>query len=201
MLVTDRRRVRHHDLLHAVVEAVGGGVGMVQVREKDLPDRDLERLLAELRAVLPPSTILVVNDRPVLARALGIGVHLPAARAGTRVSGVPLVGRSVHDAAELGAALASAPDYVIGGTVFPTRSKPGVAGAGVELVRGLAQLAGQVPLYAIGGITVSHVPEVMHAGAHGIAVCGAILEQPDPRRAAEGFSLALSVSKDRAELH
>lgn len=194
LLVTDRRRVRGREMLRTILAAVRGGVGAVQVRERDLPDEEIERFLRELRATLPPETLLLVNARPDLARDLGIGLHLPAGAPAPQGEGARPLGRSAHDEAELALAVAEGVDYLIVGTVFPTASKPGHPGDGIEHLRHLARLALPVPVYAIGGITVSHVPEVIHAGAHGIAVCGAILEASDPTRAAEAFRLALSVA-------
>jgi len=194
MLVTDRRRVRGREMLRTVLAAVRGGVGVVQVREKGLPDDELERLLRELRASLPDETLLLVNARGDLARGLGIGLHLPAGAPPEAGEGARPLGRSAHDDLEVARALAEGVDYLIVGTVFPTASKPDRPGDGIEHLRRLARLARPAPVYAIGGITVSHVPEVIHAGSHGIAVCGGILEASDPRRAAEAYSLALTVA-------
>lgn len=194
MLVTDRRRVHGRDLLRAILSAVRGGVGIVQVREKDLPESELESLLRELRASLPEETVVVVNDRPALAETLGIGLHLPA-REAFRVRDIHPLGRSVHDEAELREALELGADYLSAGTIFESASKPGRTGAGVDHLRLLTRLAPGVPIYAIGGVSVSHVPDVVHAGAHGVAVCGAILGSADPERAAQAFTLALAVAR------
>jgi len=199
MLVTDRRRARGREIVRATLAAVRGGVGAVQVRERDLPDEELERLLRELRASLPPETLLLVNARPDLARTLGIGLHLPANAPVEPGGGVRPLGRSAHDETEVERALAEGVDYLIVGTLFPTASKPGRPGDGIEHLRRLARLAHPVPVYAIGGITVSHVPDAIHAGARGIAVCGGILEASDPTRAAEAFSLALAVAAGGGE--
>ena len=198
MLVTDRRRTRHREMIPLLAEAVRGGVGLIQIREKDLPDDALRELLQQIRAAIPRETRVVVNSSHRVARTTSIGLHLPAAEPlpWSRQSGwrPPLFGRSAHDEGEVRAAIEDQVDYLVLGTVFPTPSKPGHSGGGAELVRQMATLARPLPLFAIGGITVSRIPELIHAGAYGVAVCGAILSANDPRRVAEALTLALQVS-------
>jgi thiazole tautomerase (transcriptional regulator TenI) len=88
-----------------------------------------------------------------------------------------LVGRSVHSPE--GAAASSGVDYVLAGHVYSTASKPGKPPLGLE---GLARIVAVAPcpVIAIGGITSERVAEVLHAGAYGIAVIGAIAEAADP---------------------
>lgn len=194
MLVTDRRAARRGDLVRAVRDALAGGVRLVQVREKDLPDDSFRDLLRRLAEAAPEGTTFVVNGRPEIARAAGVGLHMPAALPAPRREGIALYGRSAHDEADCRAAVAEGVDYLVIGPVFPTKSKPGHPGSGVELARRAAELVRPVPVYAIGGVTVSRVPEILHAGVHGVAVCRAILEAPSPRQAAEAFALALDVA-------
>jgi thiamine-phosphate pyrophosphorylase len=200
MLVTDRRRTRGRDLISLVAEAVEGGVGMVQLREKDLPDDRVRELLHQLRGAVPPEVVLLVNSSSRVARTQRVGLHLPADRPfplgaadGTR-DDYPYLGRSVHDLREARDAIAEDPSYLILGTVFPTASKPGHPGSGPELVRKVSQLVAPVPVYAIGGVSVSAIPPLIRAGAYGIAVCGALLQANDPRRVAEAMTLALGVA-------
>ena len=204
MLVTDRRRTRRRDLAEIVEQAVAGGVGIVQLREKDLTDDELRGLLDRIRKRLPGKLPLVVNGSTRVARTMRTGLHLgagvpfPAKAADGERSDYALFGRSVHDLDETRAALRDAPSYLIAGTVFPTESKPGRPGAGPALVARLARLAKPVPVYAIGGVGLTSVPELIRAGAHGVAVCGAILSANDPRRVAEALALALEVSSRAA---
>jgi thiamine-phosphate pyrophosphorylase len=184
MLVTDRRRAGGRDLVHQVTEAVRGGVGLAQVREKDLPDDDLLVLVRGIRDACP-DVLLVVNGRPGVARDAGEGLHLPAAApaVGER-STLPLVGRSAHSAEEARVAVREGADYLVLGTIFRTASKPGLPAAGTELVRAVSGLVAPLPVFGIGGIDADNAAEVLAAGAHGVAVCGAILAQADPRSAA-----------------
>jgi thiamine-phosphate pyrophosphorylase len=200
MLVTDRRRTRGRPLVEQVIRAVEGGVGIVQLRERDLPDDELRGLLDRIRRRLGPEVPLVVNDRSRVARTratglhLGAGVPFPRDPADGRREDYPLFGRSAHDAAEARAALRDRPSYMIVGTIFPTESKPGHPGSGTGLLSAISRLVLPLPVYAIGGITVSSIPALIRAGAHGAAVCGAILGANDPGRVAQAMSLALQVS-------
>ncbi len=193
MLVTDRHRCRR-DLVDVVEEAAGGGAGIVQIREKDLTDDALRDLVTRVAAVVPGSTLITVNGRWRLARASGVGLHLPAGHHLVDRSGIRLYGRSAHGADEVRAALREGVDYIIVGTIFPTSSKPGFPGAGLDFLRELCEAAAPTPVYAIGGMHVSVVPDVIHAGAWGVAVCGALVEASAPARVAQAFSLALEVA-------
>jgi thiamine-phosphate pyrophosphorylase len=176
------------DLLEA---AVRGGVDLVQVREKELADGALLRVLEEARAVTRRLGVsLVVNDRPDLAVLVGAdAVHLgqddlPVASA--RRFGLP-VGLSTHTTAELERAEA---DYIGVGPVFATPTKPGRRAVGLELVRHAAARA-RTPWFAIGGIDEANVAEVVAAGASRIAVVRAIGDAEDPERAARALREAL----------
>jgi thiamine-phosphate pyrophosphorylase len=192
MLVTDRLATRGRDLVDVVGAAVAGGVGLVQVRERDLPEAEVEvllrRILERLRGT--PARLLV-NGHVALAQAYGVGLHLPAAAPPPRPPRPLLCGRAVHDEDEARRALAEGVSYVVAGPVFPTASKPGHPGAGLETLARLARMVGPAPVFAIGGLTPERVPLVRDAGAHGVAVLGAILGAPDPERAAGEFREAL----------
>ena len=192
MLVTDRRQTQGRDLVEVVAAAVAGGVGLVQVRERDLPEPEIADLLRRLLARLEGTPArLLVNGHADLAHALGVGLHLPAVA--PRPASIPsLYGRAVHDEAEARRALADGVSYVVVGPVFPTGSKPGHPGAGADTLERLVRTVAPTPVYAIGGLTPERVVFVLAAGAHGVAVRSAILSARDPRRAARAFADALS---------
>jgi thiamine-phosphate pyrophosphorylase len=192
MLVTDRLETEGRDLVDVVEAAVAGGVGLVQVRERDLPEPEIADLLRRLLARLEGSPArLLVNGHPDLARALGVGLHLPAA-APCPVELPRLFGRAVHDEAEARRALAEGVSHVVAGPVFATGSKPGHPGVGVAALSRLVAAVAPTPVYAIGGLTPERVRSVRDAGAHGVAVRRAILSARDPQRAAREFVDALS---------
>jgi thiamine-phosphate pyrophosphorylase len=179
------------DLAPFVEAAVRGGVDIVQIREKELPDRELLAVLCELRALTRRLEVpLVVNDRPDLAvLAEADYVHLgqadlpveAARRFGLRV------GQSTHRPEQLDASEA---DYLGVGPVFRTPTKAGRPAVGLDYVRYAARHARR-PWFAIGGIDESNVGDVVAAGAERIAVVRAITEAPDPERAAAALRAVL----------
>ena len=179
------------DLATFLEAAVRGGVDFVQLREKQLPDRELLAVLGEARETTRRLGVpLVVNDRPDLAVLVGADyVHLgqedlPVAEA--RRFGVP-VGLSTHSPTELAAAEA---DYVGVGPVYATPTKAGRPAVGLEYVRHAAAHA-RAPWFAIGGVDETNVEDVVAAGARRIAVVRAIGDAADPEQAARVLRRAL----------
>jgi thiamine-phosphate pyrophosphorylase len=170
---------------------VRGGVDIVQIREKELPDSELVPVLHEARRVTDGLGVpLVVNDRPDLAALVGADyVHvgqddLPvgvARRFGVRV------GLSTHAPGEIDTTDA---DYIGVGPVYATPTKAGRAAVGLELVRYAAEAARR-PWFAIGGIDATTVADVVAAGARRIAVVRAIGDASDPENAAAELAAAL----------
>jgi thiamine-phosphate pyrophosphorylase len=177
---------------------------MVQLREKDLPTRELLRLAMALRDVIGDRADLLVNGRADVAFAAGAaGVHLPSdglpiegARAA--IGRAALLGRSVHSIDEARAAWAEEDlDYVELGTIFPSRSHPGGPVLGLEAVGEAAALG--LPVLAIGGIDARNAASVLVAGASGVAVISAILAADDPGVAAEQLCRAVRDGWDARE--
>jgi thiamine-phosphate pyrophosphorylase len=179
------------DLAAFLEAAIRGGVDIVQVREKELPDRELLRVLEGARETTRELGVpLVVNDRPDLAVLCGADfVHvgqgdLPVEAARRFGLGV---GLSTHARREIDSADA---DYIGVGPVYATPTKEGRAAVGLELVRYAAGRA-RAPWFAIGGIDASTVGDVVSAGARRIAVVRAIGEADDPEREASDLRGAL----------
>ena len=110
-----------------------------------------------------------------------------------------LIGCSVHDRAEAEAAGRDGADYLVVGTLYPSRSHPGRAGAGPGLV-GELRAHVDAPLVGIGGITARNAREVLYAGARGVAVISAIMAAPDPAAAAARVRDALRTVEPRRPL-
>lgn len=188
-LVTDRRAVAPDArtlttelaaLERQLDEAVEAGIDLIQLREVDLSARDLlglaERVAGRARQT---QTRILVNDRADVALCMvGVGVHLksdgPPASVVRRLAGTArLIGRSAHD--PVIRELVDDADFVIFGTVFPSRSKPPDAeAAGVDALR-RACVSVAVPVLAIGGVTPERVAECRDAGAAGVAAIGIFL--------------------------
>ncbi|HKQ62279.1 MAG TPA: thiamine phosphate synthase, partial [Candidatus Polarisedimenticolaceae bacterium] len=131
MLVTDRQRTRGRALVPLVAAAVQGGVGLIQVREKDLPTAELSALVEAICQVAGSHATVLVNRDAVVARRFGCGLHLPAGDPLPALpAGLPF-GRSAHDEQEAAAAVAEGARYLVVGTVFPSAGKPGRPGIGL----------------------------------------------------------------------
>ena len=181
-----------------LVAALEGGVDMVQLRDKQASDDALLRAGEEFRSACERHEALFwVNDRPDLALATGAdGVHvgqedIPVSEARDRVGGELLVGLSTHSPEQFDAALRSGADELSVGPVYETPTKEGRPPAGLEYVRYAASHGGGIPWFAIGGIDLGTVGEVVAAGARRIVVVRAIRDAPDPREAAAGLRAGL----------
>ena len=187
-LVTDRSATSG-DLEERVVQAVQGGVDLVQLREKDLPGGQLLALAESLLKAIGGRANLIVNERVDVALAAGAqgvqlgedGLSVSAAR--MAVGSGALVGRSVHSLQAAVQAEADGADFLVIGTMFASLSHPNETPAGIGLMR---QISGKcwLPPIGIGGITPKNAPEVIKAGACGVAVISNILAAPDPKAAA-----------------
>ena len=172
-----------------MAEAVSGGVGMVQVREKTLSSGDLYQLANRLRFVTQGKALLIINDRVDVALAVDAdGVHLPSNSLPACVvkklgGGRLLVGRSVHSVEEAVVAESEGVDYLILGTIYGTASHPGRPPSGPWLIEAVKARV-RTHVYAIGGINASNAGEVMRAGADGVAIIRSVLGAPDPGIAA-----------------
>jgi thiamine biosynthesis protein ThiS len=185
MLVTDRRAAAW-PLPDLAVQAIRGGVDLVQFREKDLNDEDLRKLVEDAIAAGCDPARVSVNGNVAIASALGVGIHLPErgplpSSVRSRVGAKSPIGRSVHSPAA--ARESAGADYLVAGHVFATSSKPGVPPLGLDGLRRIVE-ATDLPVLAIGGITAENVRPVLDAGAFGVAVMSAINAAADPAAAA-----------------
>jgi thiamine-phosphate pyrophosphorylase len=194
-LCTDSRRP-FGDLVQFLDAALAGGVDIVQLREKGLEAREELGLLEVFAdACRRHGRLLAVNDRADVALAAGADVlHLgqddlpvPVAR---RILGPgPLIGRSSHGPEQADDAMAEpGVDYVCAGPVWATPTKPGRPGTGLGLVRQVAERRPARPWFAIGGISLVRLGDVLAAGATRVVVVRAITEAEDPGAAARAFA-------------
>jgi thiamine-phosphate pyrophosphorylase len=142
--------------------------------------------------------LLSVNDRADVALAVGADVlhlgqdDLPVPAARQVIGNEPLVGLSTHDAAQADAAInETGVDYFCAGPVWETPTKPGRPAAGLSLVRHVAVGAPDRPWFAIGGIDLDNIDEVLAAGATRVVVVRAITEASDPAAAVAAFRARL----------
>lgn len=177
------------DDLSLLGDLAEAGIDGFQVRDKVVSTRELVELTrVVIGAVRPFGATVVVDDRLDVALATGAdGVHLGADDLPVElaVASAPhlLVGATCRDRNDVERAAAAGAAYAGFGPVFATTSKAGLPPAlGVPAV---AAASGVLPLVAIGGIEPGRVRPVVDAGAHGVAVIGAIWRAPDPVAAAK----------------
>ena len=200
-LCTDARE-RQGDLPGFLDAVLSNGVDIVQLRQKGLEaGQELRYLEVFRRACAAHGALLGVNDRADVARAAGADVlHLgqddlpvPVAR---RILGpAPLIGRSSHSTSQSTAAAAEdGVDYFCAGPVWATPTKPGRSATRLSLISHIASLGVARPWFAIGGISLDRLEEVLAAGATRVVVVRAITEADDPAAAARAFAGRLAAA-------
>ena len=174
--ITDRRSLAGRPLLGCIRRQVSHGVDFIQIREKDLTDRDLYRLALRVRlAAAGTATQIILNGRADLAVAAGAnGVHLPAdgidpADIRRWIPPGFIIGVSVHSKAEALRAASSGADYVLLGHVFPTPSKEGLGPPLGLATLGEVCAAVKIPVLALGGMRPEDTGSVLDVGAAGVA--------------------------------
>jgi thiamine-phosphate pyrophosphorylase len=197
--ITDRSRfpgdeaARRQRLLAKIAEAARWGVDYIQLREKDLPSRDLEELAREAIRILrdpklgsgdsEPRTVFLINSRTDVALATGAGgVHLPAddisseqarqiwQRSRSCGAGAPargVISSSCHQPSEVQQAARAGADLALFAPVFDKKDSPSRRPAGLDALREACQYS--IPVLALGGVTLENAAACLAAGAAGIA--------------------------------
>ncbi len=173
-----------------LVEAlVSAQVDLIQLRDKQLPDRELIELARLLRSrTRGTSTLFIMNDRPDLALlAQADGVHVGQDELGVKdvrsiVGPGMLVGVSTHSLDQARSAVLDGADYIGLGPTFTSRTKEFQQFPGLQLLAEVSREIG-LPAFAIGGITAANVAQVRACGVTRVAVSGAVLEHADPAAA------------------
>jgi thiamine-phosphate pyrophosphorylase len=171
--------------------ALNGGVDIVQLREKALPRREIERSALTFRRLCDTySALFIVNDDPDLARACDAdGVHvgqedMAAEEVRDAVGPDSIVGLSTHSEEQIAASATQPVDYISAGPIWETPTKEGRPAVGLELIAHAAANAPH-PFFAIGGIDISNAARVVEAGARRLCVVRAIRDAADPTAVAE----------------
>lgn len=162
-------------LVLQVQRALEAGVDFVQLRRRNRPVREVEALAKRLIALSPLARERVlVNGRLDAALSSGAaGVHLPSD--GLPIAGVRrvaprgfVVSRSTHSREAVERAFGEGASFVVFGPIFPTASKPGHPGVGLEALSEVVSSV-PIPVYALGGVTPQRVSQIADTGVHGIA--------------------------------
>lgn len=197
VLVDGRPNEREFDTL--VEQLVAANVHVIQLREKHLSDREtLRRARRLVQLTRGSETLAIMNDRPDIAVLSGAdGVHvgqdeLPPTEVRQIVGNGQLIGLSTHSIEQVRAASKAAVDYIGVGPTFPSATKHFEHFTGLELLREVAGLDIDLPAFAIGGIDLSNVHDVLATGFSRVAVQSAIQSASDPCAASEQFRSLLA---------
>ena len=211
-LITDRRVVKGGDLVsacEAALSAAPPGTVALQLREKDLPARQLYELALRLRTICTRAgALLLVNDRvDVAIAAEADGVHLPFDSIGVSMARKllgrgRLIGVSSHSPPDVSGAAREGADHAVFGPVFDPLSKPATGQPWGPSGLAAACEAGAIPVFALGGITPQRARELfaspeMAARPAGVASIGAIFAADSPARATAAMLTAMDPSPAR----
>lgn len=182
--VTDRAWVGRQTLLEQIESALKGGVTLVQLREKSLPEEQLLQEAKEAAALCHRYGVpLIVNDSVEVALQSGDGVHVgiedqPVEAIRRRAGKGFLIGATAKTVAQAQVAQAAGADYLGVGAVFPSPTKKNAIRITTEQ---LGEICGSVsiPCVAIGGISRENLPALAGGGMDGFALVSAIFSQPD----------------------
>lgn len=175
-----------------ILQAIAGGVTLVQLREKSKSLSDVRELALGLKALLQPLNVpLIINDHLTIAKEIEAdGIHLgqgdvSPVEARQLLGPDKIIGWSIESMTELEMAnQLTCIDYIAASAVFPSQTK-----TDCKTIWGLSGLQKIVkksrhPVVAIGGIDASNIQQIINKGACGAAVISAIHASPDPKRAA-----------------
>jgi len=187
-----------------VIDAVQAGLRWVHLRDHEADDDTFYDGAVRLRdrvEALHAGVRVSVNQRLDIADRMGLDYHGGTHGCGVgvareRLASDAVIGFSAHEQEEVTGPRAARVDYFFFSPIFPTQSKPGHPGTGIEPLSRICA-ATEVPVFALGGITPARVGLCLHAGAHGVAVLSGIMDDKDPARAAGAYLRRVAASDER----
>jgi thiamine-phosphate pyrophosphorylase len=199
--IIDTRFLEGRGHVEIAAQTIEGGAKVIQLRDKNMPKRELLPISRELKSLCAEHGLLfIVNDHLDIAIAADAdGLHLgqddlpiPVARRLLPID--KIIGCSVINVDQAITAEAEGADYIAAGSIYTTNSKEVVEVIGLERLR-LIKSEIRLPLVAIGGITQDNVAAVIAAGANSVAVISAILEAESPKEAARQIVDRLEIKR------
>ncbi|SDI43210.1 thiamine-phosphate diphosphorylase [Pseudomonas delhiensis] len=185
--ITDSKLLADGRLLPYVEAALRGGARLLQYRDKSSDESRRLREAEALRELCERhGATLIVNDDAELAARLGVSVHLgqtdgSLAAARALLGRQAIIGATCHGSLQLAdQAVAEGADYVAFGRFFQSLTKPGASEASPELLEQARARFANVPLVAIGGVTLENAPGLIGRGADLLAVINALFAADTP---------------------
>lgn len=188
-LVTDRRNKTDEEFLNIIEEAIKGGTTIVQLREKTASTKEFYELALRVKEITSRYDVpLLINDRIDIALAVDSeGVHIgqddmPADIAREIIGDDKILGVSASTVDEAKKAEMDSADYIGSGAVFPTATKDDADSVSKEELKEIVDSI-DIPVVAIGGITVKNANTLKGSGIAGFSVVSAIMSAEDPKEA------------------
>ena len=190
-LVTDHRNKTEEEFFNIIEEAIKGGTSIVQLREKTASTKDFYQLALKVKEITTRYDVpLLINDRIDIALAVDSeGVHLgqddmPADIARKIIGDDKILGVSASTVEEAIKAQIDGADYIGSGAVFPTATKDDADSVSKEELKSIVDSI-DIPVVAIGGITIENASELKDTGIAGFSVVSAIMSADDPKEASQ----------------
>ena len=188
-LVTDRRNKTDEEFLNIIEDAIKGGTTIVQLREKTASTKEFYELALRVKKITSRYGVpLLINDRIDIALAVDSeGVHIgqddmPADIAREIIGDDKILGVSASTVEEAKKAEMDSADYIGSGAVFPTATKDDADSVSKEELKEIVDSI-DIPVVAIGGITVKNANTLKGSGIAGFSVVSAIMSAEDPKEA------------------
>ena len=190
-LVTDRRNKTDEEFLNIIEEAIKGGTTVVQLREKTASTKEFYDLALRVKEITSRYGVpLLINDRIDIALAIDSeGVHIgqddmPADIAREIIGEDKILGVSASTVEEAKKAENDSADYIGSGAVFPKATKDDADSVSKEELKEIVDSI-DIPVVAIGGITVENASSLKDSGIAGFSVVSAIMSAEDPKEASK----------------
>ena len=190
-LVTDHRDKTDEEFLNIIEEAIKGGTSIVQLREKTASTKDFYKLALKVKEITSKYDVpLLINDRIDIALAIDSdGVHIgqddmPADIAREIIGDDKILGVSASTVEEAKKAQMDGADYIGSGAVFPTSTKDDADSVSKPQLKEIVDSI-DIPVVAIGGITLENADTLKDTGISGFSVVSAIMSAKDPKEASQ----------------
>lgn len=185
-LITDRFVFRDiPKLKNTISDAVDGGVNFLIIRDIDRDPIFIKRFIDDLKnefSISIPISINVGTSSTIPPDTDFI--HLPEYSKIKETDSTGIVGRSVHSLKSALLAEDRGADYLIAGTIYPSKSHPTKLPEGLPLIKSITSKV-SIPVFGIGGITPNNIVSVLESGASGVSVISSILYSENPRQSAK----------------
>ena len=190
-LVTDEKACLEKDFYSCIEEAIKGGVGIVQLREKNISTKDFYEKALKVKEICKNyGALFIINDRLDIAQAVGAdGVHLgqsdmPIEKARKILKDKFLIGATARNIEEAKRAELLGADYIGSGAIFGTSTKDNAKKLEMEELKKIVASV-KIPVFAIGGININNVGILKNIGLQGICAVSGILSEKDCKKAVD----------------